>query len=231
LKRANPPHVADLHALLQKSGTRKAQYWSEPMAEHSVCPWWIGYVLASPIRKLLQNPAGIIAPYIRDGMTVLEPGPGMGFFTLEIARRVGPSGHVIAVDSQPQMIEGLKRRARKAGVLDRIEARVVPTNSMALDGLEGTVDFTFAFAVVHEMPSAGSFFAEAARAMKHGARLLLAEPAGHVREAEFREELEVAAVSGLKIVDRPSLMRCITALLQRNNPEYATPNPNLFPFR
>lgn len=185
------------------------------MADHSVCPSWLGYVLASPIRKLLQNPAGIIAPYIRDGMTVLEPGPGMGFFTLEIALRVGPSGHVIAVDSQTQMIEGLKRRARKAGLLDRIEARVVPTHSMALDGLEGTVDFTFAFAVVHEMPSAGRFFAEAARAMKRGARLLLAEPAGHVKEAEFREELEVAAVSGLKIVDRPSLKRCITALLQR----------------
>jgi ubiquinone/menaquinone biosynthesis C-methylase UbiE len=185
------------------------------MAEHSVCPWWIGYLLASPIRRLLQDPAGIIAPYIRDGMTVLEPGPGMGFFTLEIARRVGPSGRVIAIDAQPQMIEGLKRRARKAGLLDRIEARVVPTHSMALDGLEETVDFTFAFAVVHEMPSAGRFFAEAARAMKQGARLLLAEPAGRVKEGEFREELEVAALSGLKIVDRSTLKRCITALLQR----------------
>ena len=62
------------------------------MAEHRVCPWWVGYILASPIRKLTHDPAGILAPFVRAGMTVLEPGPGMGFFTLELARLVGPTG-------------------------------------------------------------------------------------------------------------------------------------------
>lgn len=47
------------------------------MAKH-VCPWWLGYLLASPLRRLLQDPAAIITPFVRDGMTVLEPGPGMG---------------------------------------------------------------------------------------------------------------------------------------------------------
>jgi ubiquinone/menaquinone biosynthesis C-methylase UbiE len=51
-------------------------------------------------------------------MTVLAPGPGMGFFTIPLARLVGPSGRVIAVDLQPKMIESLKRRASKAGVLE-----------------------------------------------------------------------------------------------------------------
>jgi ubiquinone/menaquinone biosynthesis C-methylase UbiE len=81
------------------------------MAEHGVCPWWVGYILASPIRKLAQNPAPMLKPFVRIGMTVLEPGPGMGFFTLELARLVGPEGRVIAVDVQPQMITGLRRRA------------------------------------------------------------------------------------------------------------------------
>ena len=75
--------------------------------EKRVCPWWLGYVLASPLRRWLQDPAAIVAPYVREGMTVLEPGPGMGFFTLELARRVGPKGRVIAVDVQPRMIAGL----------------------------------------------------------------------------------------------------------------------------
>ena len=57
---------------------------------HRVCPWWLGYVLASPVRRLLQNPAEVVGPYVRPGMTVLEPGPGMGFFTLEMARQRGP---------------------------------------------------------------------------------------------------------------------------------------------
>ncbi|HXN47666.1 MAG TPA: methyltransferase domain-containing protein, partial [Bryobacteraceae bacterium] len=71
---------------------------------HRVCPWWLGYLLASPIRRLAQNPSGTVAPYVREGMTVLEPGPGMGFFTLDLARLVGSSGRVVAVDIQPKML-------------------------------------------------------------------------------------------------------------------------------
>ena len=48
----------------------------------------------------------------------------MGFFTLELARLVGPEGRVVAVDVQPKMVEGLQKRARRAGLSDRIEARV-----------------------------------------------------------------------------------------------------------
>ena len=80
---------------------------------HRVCPWWLGYFLASPLRRLLQDPVAITKPYVREGMTVLEPGPGMGFFTLEMARQVGASGRVVAVDVQPRMIAGLKRRLAK----------------------------------------------------------------------------------------------------------------------
>jgi hypothetical protein len=61
------------------------------MKQHRVCPWWLGYVLASPLRGLLENPNQIVEPYVREGMTVLEPGPGMGFFTLPLARLVGPN--------------------------------------------------------------------------------------------------------------------------------------------
>ena len=106
------------------------------MHKHCVCPWWLGYLLLSPIRRLRQNPSRIVAPYLREGMTVLEPGPGMGFFTLELARRVGSAGRVIAVDVQPRMIERLKRRALKANLAQRIDARVSRPDTMQLDGLE-----------------------------------------------------------------------------------------------
>ena len=66
------------------------------MAGCGVCPWWAGYILASPLRRLIQDPRSLLAPYVHPGMTVLEPGPGMGFFTLELARLVGPAGRVIA---------------------------------------------------------------------------------------------------------------------------------------
>lgn len=82
---------------------------------HRVCPWWLGYWLACPLRQYRQDPSKILAPYVREGMTVLEPGPGMGFFTLELARLVGATGRVVAVDIQRKMID-LKRRAAKAGL-------------------------------------------------------------------------------------------------------------------
>jgi SAM-dependent methyltransferase len=149
-------------------------------------------------------------------MTVLEPGPAMGFFTLDLARLVGPGGRVIAVDVQPKMIAGLKRRAERAGLTGRIETRVAPAETMALDGYDNSVDFVLAFAVVHELPSAATFFAEAAQAMKPGASVLLAEPAGHVSKDEFENELALAARAGLTVSDRPSISRCLAAVLKKS---------------
>ena len=185
------------------------------MSKHNVCPWWIGYLLASPIRKLTQDPARILEPHVRPGMTVLEPGPGMGFFTLELARMVGPQGRVVAVDVQPKMIAGLRRRAERAGLLDRIDARVVPDSTMALDADEAAVDFVLAFAMVHETRSAATFFAEAARAMKPGASLLLAEPAGHVSDEEFMRELALREEAGLAAAGRPEISRSRAAILTK----------------
>lgn len=183
---------------------------------HRVCPWWLGYLLASPLRRLIQDPGAIVAPHLREGMRVLEPGPGMGFFTLELARRVGPAGRVVAVDIQPKMLEGLKRRAMKAGVGDRIETRLAAGDSMGVEDLAGQVDFTLAFAMVHELPSASRFFSEVAAASKPGARVLIAEPRGHVNAAAFEAELDLAANAGLVPVDRPRIARSHAALLAKS---------------
>jgi SAM-dependent methyltransferase len=180
-----------------------------------VCPWWLGYILASPIRRLLQDPAATVRPFVKPGMTVLEPGPGMGFFTLELARQVGPNGRVIAVDVQARMIAGLKRRLAKAGLANRVDTRIAPPDSLGLADLRGKVDFTFAMAVVHETPGAEWFFKQVTEAMKPGATLLLAEPAGHVKEPEFTAELKAAADAGLVPADRPTLRRLQTVLLRK----------------
>jgi len=138
---------------------------------HRVCPWWIGYLLASPVRRWIgQDADKILAPYVREGMTVLEPGPGMGFFTIPLARMVGDSGRVIAVDLQPKMIAALKRRAAKAGVGGQIDARVTSAETMGLQDVTGKIDFTLAFAVVHEFPDTQHFFEEVARASRSGTR-------------------------------------------------------------
>jgi ubiquinone/menaquinone biosynthesis C-methylase UbiE len=71
---------------------------------HRVCPWWIGYLLLSPFRRWGQNPNAVLGPYVTRGMTVLDVGCAMGFFTLDLARLVGSNGRVIAVDLQSRML-------------------------------------------------------------------------------------------------------------------------------
>jgi tRNA A58 N-methylase Trm61 len=181
------------------------------MAEH-VCPWWIGYLLASPIRRWIQNPEELLGSYIRPGMMVLEPGPGMGFFTLPLAKLVGPSGRVAAVDIQPKMLDGLRRRAAKAGLSERIDARLAGQDSLATADLKGSIDLVVAIAVVHEMPSAESFFREAADALKNGGQLLFVEPVGHVNAARFAKEIKAARQAGLVEVKCPVIRRCHAVL-------------------
>jgi len=109
-----------------------------------VCPPWVGYLLLNPLRKLLENPDKILGRFVREGMVVLEPGCGMGYFTLPLARMVGPKGRVVAVEIQSKMLSILERRARKAALLDRIELRQAGAEGLGVEDLLGRVDFAVA---------------------------------------------------------------------------------------
>ncbi len=182
---------------------------------HAVCPWWLGYWLLSPLRKLRENPRRALAPFVREGMVVLEPGPAMGFFTLDAARLAGPAGRVVAVDLQPRMLAALERRARRAGLADRVETRLARPETLGVADLAGRVDVVLAFHVVHELPDAGAFFAEAFAALKPGGRLLLAEPRGHVPEAAFEASAAAAERAGFRRAGRLPALWGRTALLVR----------------
>ena len=172
---------------------------------HRICPVWLGYLLASPLRRLRNNPEAILTPFVREGMTVLDIGSAMGFFSLPMARMVGPAGRVVCVDIQPKMLDVLTGRARKAQLADRVETRLCTKDSLCLDGLDAAVDFALMFYVVHEVPDPAGALAEVHRAMKPGGTLLLAEPRGHVREEEFAATLAAAEAAGFRIAARPTL--------------------------
>lgn len=180
-----------------------------------VCPWWIGYFLLSPIRRIAHDPVKILASYIRDGMTALEIGPGMGFFSLPLARLVGREGRVICVDIQERMLKALRKRARKAGVLERITPVLAAENSLRIDEFEEEVDFAFAFAVVHEVPDQARLFEEIHHAMRPGSLLLLSEPKGHVTEDEFRKTVETARSKGFTVESSLDIKRNRSVLLRK----------------
>ncbi len=164
---------------------------------HGVCPWWLGYLLASPLRRLLQDPVEIVKPYAEEGMTVMDVGCGMGFFSLPLANLVGEKGRVVCIDLQEKMIKGLVTRAQKAGLTDRIDARVCSQSSLGVSDLAGKIDFVLAFALVHEVPDKDILFSEIHRAMKPAAKLLVAEPIGTCVKAEISEECFHCAKHGI----------------------------------
>jgi ubiquinone/menaquinone biosynthesis C-methylase UbiE len=184
------------------------------MADH-VCPPWVGRLLLSPLRKLVENPKKIFGPFVKEGMVVLEPGCAMGFFTLPLARMVGPDGRVIAVDIQSEMLTALERRARKKGLTDRIEIREAGPDSLGVADLAASVDFCSVLHVAHEVPDQARFFSDIANTLKTGARLLVIEPRGHVSEEDFGESVSAAEAAGLRRIESSDVQGDRKALFER----------------
>ena len=184
---------------------------------HRVCPVWIGYLLSSPIRKLFQNPKKILSPYIKEDMKVLDVGCAMGFFSLPLAQLVGPIGKVICVDIQEKMIRSLEKRARKAGLFDRIETRICRGNSLGLGDIKEQIDFVYASAVVHEVPDIDGFFSQIYSAMKSGSKFLVIEPKMHVPEEDFETTISIARNIGFAVIDSPEIRSGRAVLLQKEN--------------
>ncbi len=146
---------------------------------------------------------------------MLEVGPGMGYFSLTLAQLVGPRGRVICVDVQEKMLEKLKKRARKAGLLDRITTVKASEQSLCIQEFDGKVDFALAFAVVHEAPDQLKLFEEIHRAMRPGALLLLSEPKGHVTTEAFEKTLAIAQGTGFKVESNVEIKQSHSVLLRK----------------
>ena len=185
------------------------------MATH-VCPTWVGYIfLLNPLRNWLENPQKLLGPLLSPGMTVLEPGPAMGFFTLPLARMVGPQGRVVAVDIQEKMLDRLRQRVAKAGLSDRVQTRLAGEGSLGVEDLGASVDLALAIHVVHEIPDQESFFRQIHQALRHGGCFLIVEPKGHVGAKDFARSLELAREVGFGEEAPPPWGRCRVALLSK----------------
>lgn len=183
---------------------------------HHVCPWWIGYLLASPIRRLVEPPERLLGPYAKPGMTIVEPGCGMGFFSLPMARLVGSAGRVVCVDLQQKMLDGLARRARRAGVADRITTRLCSPSDLSLRDLSGCADLVVAIHMVHEVPDRARLLRQFSDVLKPGGTCLVVEPLGHVSADDFSTTLALAAEAGLRNTGGIPTGRRLTAVLVKD---------------
>ncbi len=175
-----------------------------------VCPWWFCYTFDNPLRRLFHDPEPLLAPFVKPGMTAVDIGCGMGYFTIPLARITGPGGRVIAVDLQQRMLDALLRRALKAGMADRITLHRCQKESL---GVDGPADFALAFWMAHEVPDKPRFFREIFAFLEQEGRLLLVEPKYHVTRGTFERTLAVCREAGFRLVDQPAVALSRAVLL------------------
>jgi ubiquinone/menaquinone biosynthesis C-methylase UbiE len=167
-----------------------------------------GYLarLESPERAAWQQPDALVSALgLTPGATAADVGAGPGYFTLRLARAVGPGGTVFGLDVEPRMIELLAMRAREAGL-----ANVVPVLAPAGDGLPPRpCDLILLVNAFHHFPDGPGYLDRLAGALAPGGRLALVDfhegelPVGPPPEHRVtRATIDAAvAAAGLRVAE------------------------------
>ena len=148
------------------------------------------------------------------GMTVLDVGCGMGFFSIGLAKLVGDKGCVIAAYAQPKMLGAMQKRSERVGVSNIIRLHRSELNKL---GVGTPVDFILAFWMVHEVPDPKLFFHQIRACLKSNGRILIAEPKFHVSSKRSQEIVVLAQESGLNFCETPSINFSRSAVLKNDS--------------
>jgi ubiquinone/menaquinone biosynthesis C-methylase UbiE len=162
-----------------------------------------------------EDPGSILAPLAKPGMTVVDAGAAMGFFSVPLARFVGDTGRVVCVDVQARMLSALRKKAKRRGLEEVIECRPCSQEDLGLADLEGQVDLALAVHVVHETAFPRRFLSQIYEVLRPGGKFLLIEPRGHVSESNFEKTRSLCREVGLRELELKQLRRSRSLLLER----------------
>jgi ubiquinone/menaquinone biosynthesis C-methylase UbiE len=109
---------------------------------------------------------------LRPGMVVADVGAGVGYYTVRVARRVGPTGRVYATDIQPGMLTILSRRVGEEGLANVVPVLGTPDNPRLPAAV---IDVALMVDVYHELSSPQAFVRRLREALKPEGRLVLIE--------------------------------------------------------
>ena len=180
--------------------------------KNRVCPVERAGSLDNRLRKWVQNPPNILSPFVREGMTVLDLGCGPGYFTIDLARLVGESGRVIAVDLQEGMLRKLRDKIAGTDLEGRITLHQCEPDKI---GWSGQVDFALAFYVMHEIQDQRGLFRELASLLSDAGRALVVEPPFHVSKADFLKTIGKAQEVGFTSSEGPKVLFSKSVLLKK----------------
>ena len=119
-------------------------------------PAFSGRFFDSNFRRRAQPPSQLIERSgIKPGMTVIDLGCGGGAFTTSVARAVGETGKVYAVDIQPKMLQQLERKLAKPENQDITNIELRQASAYELPFEDESIDLVYMVAVLQEIPDRG----------------------------------------------------------------------------
>ena len=165
----------------------------------------------APDRDEWQKPDAVVAALrLRSGQVVADIGASTGYFSRRLARAVGPTGKVWALDVAPAVVEYVNARATKDGQLNLIARRVAPDDpGLAAD----SVDLVLIVDTLHHIEHRPAYYGRLLRALRKGGRVVVIDflprspfgppPSERLSQTQVEGELRAA---GLRIVERPTFL-------------------------
>jgi len=134
---------------------------------HFPAPAFIGRFLDSDLRRKLQPPDKLIERSgIKQSMRVLEVGCGSGAFVTFVARAVGKTGKVYALDIQPEMLKQLEAKLKKSENRDIKNIELILGSAYRLPFGDNSLDMMYMVTVLQEIPDKKKALKEARRVLK-----------------------------------------------------------------
>ncbi|MHB8862654.1 MAG: class I SAM-dependent methyltransferase [Pirellulaceae bacterium] len=136
---------------------------------------------------------------VRTGQTILDMGCGNGFYSLPLAKMVGATGRILAVDIQPEMLVMLRTRMEQEGI-DNVSPILGSVHNPRVPA--ATVDLILLVDVYHEFSHPEPMLAAMRTALK---------PQGLLVLVEYRAEDPEVPIQPLHKMSRAQILKEMTA--------------------
>lgn len=181
-------------------------------AGRGVYPYELAFVLESPLRNLILSPRKLADRlHLSAPAAVLEIGPGPGFFSAEVARRI-PCGRLVLFDIQYQMLEKSRAKLKRAGVSNYW---LVQGSAVRLPFRPRVFDVVFLVTVLGEVPQPRECLGDISHVLRPDGILSVTEQRGDPDALSQRELLQMAEECGFEFLEQFSFSGGFTLNLRR----------------
>ncbi len=165
------------------------------------------------LRPLLYDPERIVRPFVAPGDRVADIGCGAGYFDPALSRLIGPSGELLLVDAQEEMLQRAVERVREDPTA-RAQITGVLVSNEDLQLPRG-IDFALMSWMLHEVREPEGYWRTLGHTIRPAGKVLVTEPLVHVSASDWEAELAPAEQFGFVRKDIGGVFFSRTAVLTK----------------